>query len=247
MCTISHEELFARSYALLGNDNMHLLKTRTAIVYGLGGVGGHCAEALVRMGIKKLYIVDKDSVSASNINRQIITCYTNIAKSKVMVAKERFESISPFTEIIGIEAFYTKDNPICIPNDVDIVLDCIDTISAKLDIIKQCATKNFALICSMGMGNRLDPSKVCFSKLDKTSYDPLSRVMRKLARDNSLQNISVVYSTECAKDINLSNNSAKATPASITFVPSVAGILMAYHATMAMLNNIQDLIPIFKR
>lgn len=243
----NEDEVFARSSALIGEESLSKIRSSVAMVFGLGGVGGHCAESLVRAGIKKLYIVDKDCVSPSNINRQIIAKYENIDKEKTVEAKKRFESISPFTEIVAINAFYLPENPVDIPDDVDIVLDCIDTISAKIHIMETCAIKQIALIVSMGMGNRLEPEQISFTKLEKTSNDPLSRVLRRLARERGISNVNVVYSKEIAKKINLSEGSKKATPASLPFVPSVAGIIMSCHACEALINNITSLIPVIRR
>lgn len=240
-------DVFARSSALLGDEALKKLRSSVAMVFGLGGVGGHCAESLLRVGLKKLYIVDKDSVAPSNINRQILAKYSNIGISKAEIAKLRFESISPFTEIVAINAFYLPESPVAIPEDVDIVLDCIDTVSAKIHIMQTCAMQNKALISSMGMGNRFDPSAISFAKLDKTTCDPLARVLRKLARERNIKNINVVYSKEIAKNINLSDSSKKATPASLPFVPSTAGILMAYHACDALINDISLLIPLIHK
>ncbi|MDY5731369.1 MAG: tRNA threonylcarbamoyladenosine dehydratase [Eubacteriales bacterium] len=237
------KDLLARSYALLGEENMQTLHNTCAMVFGLGGVGGHCAEALARAGLKKLYLVDKDVVAESNINRQLIATVHSIGKPKTLLAKERLQAINPFIELVEIQAFYLPENPIPIPEDVDVVLDCIDTISAKIHIMQTCAARNIPMLSCMGMGNRTNPANITHTTLDKTQNDPLCKVMRKLAKERGIQNVHVIYSTEIPIKCNLSDTSNKATPGSLPFVPSVGGIHMAHAACEAVLKNRKQIIP----
>lgn len=236
-------DLLARSYALYGEENMQKITASCAIVFGLGGVGGHCAEALVRAGLKKIYLVDKDVVTPSNINRQLLASYENIGQDKTRIAKERFSQINPYIELVEMKRFYLPKDPVEIPEDVNIILDCIDTISAKIHLLEVAAARKLPLLSCMGMGNRFDPSRIRLSKLDKTQNDPLCKVMRKLAKERGLSHISVIYSEEIPQKCNLSDSPNKATPASLPFVPSVAGLHMAAAACNAICGDIAALIP----
>lgn len=236
-------ELFARSYALYGEENMRRIHNTCAMVFGLGGVGGHCAEALVRAGLKKLYLVDKDVVSASNVNRQILATYEDIGKDKTALAKARFSRIHPQVELVERKHFYLPEDPVEIPEDVDLILDCIDTVSAKIHLIETAARRGIAIISCMGMGNRFEPALIRVGKLHQTSNDPLCRVMRKLARERGIHDVTVVYSEELPQSCNLSDNPHKAVPGSLPFVPSVAGLHMAACACKAICSGLALLCP----
>ncbi len=240
---MSVNELFARSYALYGEENMQKFHKTTAIVFGLGGVGGHCAESLVRIGFRKLYLVDKDVVAASNINRQILAAHKHIGEDKTALARARFADINPYIELVEMKRFYLPENPVDIPEDVDIIFDCIDTIAAKIHLIETAAKLRKPIISCMGMGNRFDPSHIQVAALEKTRNDPLSKVMRKLAKERGIRNVTVVCSDELPHKCNLSDNPNKAVPGSLPFVPSVAGITMAAHACNAIVQDIHALIP----
>lgn len=234
----SKEELFFRSYALLGQERINKLQNSTAMIFGVGGVGGYLAEALVRSCIKKLILVDADVVDKTNINRQLIATVDTIAKDKVDVARQRFQSINPYTQIECIKAFYLPQEPVAIPEDVDIVLDCIDTISAKMHLMEQCAKLQKPLISCMGMGNKFSPENIQLSRLEKTENDPLCRVIRRLAKQRGLKNIKVIYSKAKSAHCNVSTRSNKATPGSLPYVPSVAGLFMAYYAASILMEDL---------
>lgn len=237
------KDILARSYALYGEENMKKINATCAIIFGLGGVGGHCAEALVRAGLKKIYLVDKDVVAPSNLNRQLLASYENIGEDKTRLAKERFSKINPFIELVEMKRFYLPEDPVEVPEDVDIILDCIDTISAKIHLMEVAAVRKLPLLSCMGMGNRFDPGRIRLSKLDKTQNDPLCKVMRKLAKERGLSHITVIYSEEIPQKCNLSDSPNKATPASLPFVPSVAGLHMAAAACNAICADITAFIP----
>ncbi len=237
-------EYFQRSEALLGEEFLNKLQGSCAMVFGVGGVGGYALEALARGGVGKIIIVDNDNVAPSNINRQLVALSSTIGQAKVDVAAKRVKDINPTVIIEPIKAFYLPDSPVDIPSDVNIILDCIDTVSAKLHIMETAAIRGIPLISCMGMGNRYNPEQVCISKLNKTSGDPLCKVLRRETKKRGLQNITVVYSKEEAAKPGLVIN-GKPSPASLPYVPSVGGLYMAYLAceTLGGRQDILNLVP----
>ncbi len=216
---------FERTIQLIGEEKFALLKNSTVLVVGLGGVGGHATEALARSGIGKLIIVDKDVVDESNINRQIIALDSTIGLPKTVVMKERLLDINKDLDVLTYHTFYnfdTKDE--IFSNDIDYVIDAIDTITFKIDIIKECLKRNIPFISSMGQGNKLHPELLEISELSKTSYDPLAKVIRKKLRSEGIQGkVPVVYSKEEPNK----TDTAVLSPASNSFVPAAAGLLAA--------------------
>ena len=228
-----------RTELLIGKDNVQKLKNSNVVVFGLGGVGSYVVEGLVRAGIGNICIVDKDVVDIMNINRQIIADTTTIGKAKVDVEEDRIRKINPAANILKFKEFVNADNidtimtkasrmsnvDIAKNNDVnskiDYVVDAIDTVSSKLDIIKYCYSNKIPLISSMGTGNKLDASKFEIADINKTSVCPLAKVIRKELRKFEIPHLKVLYSKEAPKKIE------EKTTASISFVPSVAGLLIA--------------------
>ena len=228
-----------RTELLIGKDNVEKLKNSNVVVFGLGGVGSYVVEGLVRAGIGNICIVDKDVVDITNINRQIIADTTTIGKAKVDVEEERIRKINPAANILKFKEFVNADNidtimtkasrmsnvDIAKNNDVnskiDYVVDAIDTVSSKLDIIKYCYSNKIPLISSMGTGNKLDASKFEIADINKTSVCPLAKVIRKELRKLEIPHLKVLYSKEAPKKME------GQTTASISFVPSVAGLLIA--------------------
>lgn len=213
-----------RTEALIGKENIRKLQNSNVIVFGLGGVGSYVVEGLVRSGIQNICIVDKDIVDITNMNRQLIADSETIGKNKVDAQEERILKINRSAKVIKIKEFVNKDNIEEIMKSyshIDYVIDAIDTVSSKLEIIKYCYQNNINIISSMGSGNKLDASKFEITDIFKTSVCPLAKVMRKELKKLDIRSLTVLYSKEEPIKTNLD------TPASISFVPSVAGLLIA--------------------
>ena len=212
---------FERLELIIGNK-VNDLSNKTILVLGCGGVGGYTIESLVRSNIGKIIIVDNDIVNESNINRQIIALNSTIGKYKVDVFKKRIKDINSNCKVKTIKEFITKDNiDILFKEHIDYLVDACDTIETKKELIKECLKRNIKLISSMGTGNKLDPSKLKITTLDKTEYDPIAKILRKYCRDNKInKKIIVLSSTE--RPIKTNNR----TVGSTSFVPSSAGLLI---------------------
>lgn len=226
---------FKRTIELIGIDKFTLLKESTVLVLGLGGVGGHACESLARSGIGTLIIVDKDCVDESNINRQVIALSSTIGLPKVEVMRKRILDINPDCEVIPYHIFYNDDSKNEILNHkIDFVCDAIDTVTFKIDIIKECLERNIPIISSMGMGNKLHPEQIVISELSKTSYDPIARVIRaKLRKEKINKKVPVIYSKEEPNKV----EQIKLTPASNSFVPATAGLIMASYVVNELIKN----------
>ncbi len=214
--------MFSRLELLIGKDNVNKLKNKHVIVFGAGGVGGYAIEAIVRSGVGNITVVDNDTVSYSNLNRQIIALQNTIGKSKVEVIKERILSINPECNVHALEMFYLPENAdeIVLEN-YDYVVDAIDTITSKIELAKRCEENNIKLISSMGTGNKLNPAMLEVSDIYKTSVCPLAKVMRRELKKRRIKRLKVVYS----KELPIKTN--ERTPGSTAFVPSSAGLLIA--------------------
>lgn len=223
------DKRFSRLEALIGKDNLDKIKTKKVIVFGVGGVGGFVVESLVRSGLEDITIVDNDVVDESNINRQIIATSNSIGKSKVEIMKERANSINPSVRISPIQKFYLPENE----NEFDLskydyVIDCVDTVSAKISIICRAKELGIPVISALGAGNKLDPTKLMVSDISKTEYDPLAKVIRKELRSRGIKGVKVVYSSESPVSVVVEENShGRHSPASAIFVPASMGILIA--------------------
>ncbi len=232
--------LIERSIPLITDSGAEKLKNSSVLVFGVGGVGSWCAEALARCGIGRITVVDGDTVSETNRNRQLIALTSTVGKSKAQTCAERISDINPDCDVKGIDLFYSKDTE----NEVDMtgydyIADCIDTVSSKLLLIANAKSKNIPIISSMGTGNRLDPSKIKVLDVFSTSGDPLARVMRKELKARGIENLKVICSDEapgkCVEGRN--EETGRATPSSICFVPATAGIRMAFEIITELLNN----------
>ena len=218
-----------RTELLIGNNKMEKLKNSHVVVFGLGGVGSYVVEGLARAGIGNISIIDKDIVDITNINRQIIADTKTVGKAKVDVQSERILRINPNVNLVKINEFVTKDNiedvtpKITKSNTItiDYVVDAIDTISSKLEIIKYCDSSNIKLISCMGTGNKLNANMFEITDIYKTSVCPLAKVIRKEVKKLNIQHLKVLYSKEEPKKTNSPFTS------SISYVPSVAGLLIA--------------------
>ena len=224
-------ERFVRTEMLVGEDAMRKLKNSKVIVFGVGGVGGYTVEALARSGIGEIHIVDNDTVSESNINRQIIATTKSIGRYKVDVMKERILDINPDCIVKEYKCFYLPENKDEFDFSIyDYVVDAVDTVTAKLQIIEEASIKDVPVISSMGAGNKLHPESFEVADIYETSVCPLAKVMRKELKKRGISNIKCVYSKEEAKKpvIELIDEEKnKPIPASIAFVPSVAGLIIA--------------------
>ena len=224
--------MFARTELLLGKTNIDKLKNSTVIVFGIGGVGSYVVEALTRVGVGKIVIVDKDDISISNINRQLPATQQTIGLSKVKIMKERMLSINPEITVVAKQEFYLPGRADEFLNDdLDYIVDAVDNVTAKLELICCAKEKNIPIISSMGTGNKLDPTRLEIADIKKTSVCPLAKVMRKELRKRNVDSVKVVYSKEepvVPMTVDEEGNPIRSSvPGSISFVPSVAGLIIA--------------------
>ncbi len=236
--------IFDRLRLNIGSEALELLKSKTVLVVGVGGVGSFACEAIARCGIGKIIIVDKDVVDITNINRQIIALHSTIGKDKVEVMQKRIADINPDCEVVAIKQFFDSNSvELFKQHQIDFVIDACDTVSAKYFIIEYCLNNQIQFISSMGAANKVDPTKFQISTLDKTSYDPLARVLRKQVKDNRLKGkVPVVYSTEQprkAVDEKRSGVTRKEEfpPSSNAFTPSVCGLVCASFVVNSLINE----------
>lgn len=221
---------FLRSEMILGEKSTVMLKNKSVILFGLGGVGSYTAEALARAGIGRLTIVDNDTVSVTNLNRQLCALHSTVGMPKVDVVKARILDINPQCEVTAVQKFYLPENADEFNlESFDYIADAIDTVSAKIDLAVKSQTLGIPLIACMGTGNKLDPSRFTVSDIFKTSGCPLCRVMRNELKKRGIKKLNVVWSPEePVKPLQTDENSGKRqTPASLPFVPPVAGMIMA--------------------
>ncbi|MGO5137274.1 tRNA threonylcarbamoyladenosine dehydratase [Clostridium butyricum] len=228
------EHSLTRTELLIGNDGLNKLRKSKVIVFGVGGVGGFAVEALARAGVGEITVVDNDTVSLTNLNRQIIATYDTIDKAKVEVIKERIQSINKDCKVITRQVFVSNDNiEEIVPKDIDYVVDAIDTVSAKLGLAEYCYKNNINIMSSMGTGNKLDPTQFKVSDVFKTKACPLAKVMRCELRKRGVEKLKVVYSEEMPlKPKSEYSSEVKGTakrpvPGSMSFVPPVAGMIIA--------------------
>lgn len=223
-----------RSALLLGNEALEILKNKTVLVVGIGGVGSFCVEALARTGIGHLILVDKDKVESSNINRQLLATTETIDQVKVIVMKKRIQTLNPECKVDTYDCFYDRsmDEKI-FSQKIDFVIDCIDSIKSKQDLAMACIQRDIPFLSSMGTARRLDPSKLEIMELEKTSYDPIAKRMRNWKRKNKIRNkIWVVCSTEPPRPV----EAGKPLP-SMIFVPASAGLLLASECVKKLINK----------
>lgn len=233
---------FSRTKLLLGEDSMDKLANARVAVFGIGGVGGYVCEALVRSGVGKFDLIDNDTVCISNLNRQIIATQSTVGRYKTEVMKERMLDINPDVEVNIHNCFFLPENA----NDFDFsqydyVVDAVDTVTAKLELVMKCQKETVPIISSMGAGNKLDASAFKVADIYKTKMCPLAKVMRIELKKRGVKKLKVVYSeekpripiaisdTEAKSDIPMEFKSARrrGTPGSVAFVPSVAGLIIA--------------------
>ena len=221
-------ERFSRTQLLIGAEGLQKLHNAKVAVFGVGGVGGYVVEALARSGVGGLTLIDPDRVSESNINRQIIALSSTVGQYKTHAAKARVMDIHPDCKVETLEIFYSPDVTEFDFSSFDYVVDAVDTVSAKLAIIERAKSANIPVISSMGAGNKLDPTLFEVSDIAKTSVCPLARVMRRELKKRGIDHVKVVYSKEEPLPARaVDEESGKAIPASIAFVPSVVGLIIA--------------------
>ena len=226
---------FSRTQFVLGSDAMEKLKNARVAIFGLGGVGGYVAEALVRSGVGALDLVDHDTISLTNINRQLLATHKTVGMSKAQAAKQRVLEINPACAAVARELFFLPDTADQFDfSGYDYVVDAIDTVTGKLELVRAAQAVGTPIISSMGTGNKLDPSKFQIADISKTSVCPLARIMRKECAKRGIKKLKVLFSTEdpipsdpTAISREELPEGRRALPGSVAFVPSVAGLMIA--------------------
>ena len=233
---------FSRTELLIGKKGINKLQNAKVAVFGIGGVGSFVVEGLVRAGIGNFILVDSDKVSLTNLNRQLIATHKTLGEPKVEVAKNRILDINPNANVEIYQEFFMPDSKGILDNTVDYIVDAVDTITAKIELVIQANKLNIPIISCMGTGNKLDPTKFEVTDIYKTSVCPLAKVMRKELRNREIKKLKVVYSKEepikpyetleescktSPKETKSEFATKNQVPASISFVPSVAGLIIA--------------------
>ena len=226
-------EQFIRTRMLLGDEAMERLQKARVAVFGLGGVGGYTVEALARAGIGQLDLIDSDSISISNINRQILATHSTVGMDKTEAAKRRVLDINPDCIVRVHNVFYTPETADRFDfTQYDYIVDAIDTVTGKLQLVERAYAVGTPIICSMGTGNKLDPAAFMVSDISKTSMCPLARIIRKELKKRGINHLKVVYSQEEAltpevDPEELARTGKRQIPGSVAFVPGAAGLILA--------------------
>ncbi len=226
------KEMFERSAMLLGGEQIEKLQEKKVAVFGVGGVGGYAVEALARTGVGSFDLIDHDIISISNINRQIIATMDTVGEKKAQVMKERILSIHPEAKVQIHDCFFLPENAgeFCFES-YDYVVDAVDTVTAKIEIIERAKKAGVPVISAMGAGNKLDPTRFEVTDISKTTVCPLAKVMRRELKKRGISEVKVVYSKEEAItpyfDAPAAEETRKKAPGSVAFVPSVAGLIVA--------------------
>lgn len=226
------EEIYQRTELVIGKENVNNLKKSKVCICGIGGVGSYVLEALVRAGIGTIVIIDKDVVDITNINRQLVATVDNVGKDKVEEAKKRINSINPSIQVIAIKDYIDSTNvDRYIETDCDYVVDAIDSVESKISLIKRCKQIGIRIISSMGMANRLEPLKIKVADISKTEVCPLAKVVRKRLKEEGINKVKVVFSTEIAV------KTKEKTLGSTSFVPATAGLIIASEVVKDIINE----------
>ena len=235
---------FSRTELLLGKEAMEGLENKRVAIFGIGGVGGYVCEALVRSGVGHFDLVDNDTVSLTNINRQIIATHSTVGRQKVEVMKERMLDINPNADISIHQCFFLPENANEFSFETyDYVVDAVDTVTAKIEIIMKCKELGVPVISAMGAGNKLDPSRFRVADIYKTTMCPLAKVMRKEMKKRGVKDLKVVFSDEMpvspieTENVEPLNPGKRATPGSIAFAPSAAGLVLASEVIKDLTNG----------
>jgi len=219
---------FSRTRLLLGDEGLNKLQKSSVAVFGVGGVGSYIAEALARSGVGRITLIDNDVVSVTNINRQLVALQSTVGRKKVEVAKERILDINPEAEVVIHDCFYTGTEIDL--SRFDYIADAIDSVTSKLNLIENASRLNIPIISSMGTGNKLDPTKIIVTDIYKTHTCPLAKILRYELKKRNVKKLKVVYSTEppCPHKAESDEITEKRkTIGSVSFVPSVAGLVIA--------------------
>ena len=237
--TVDLREVFSRTEMLLGSEAMDRLSRARVAIFGVGGVGGYVAEALARSGVGSLELIDSDKVSLSNINRQIIATLDTVGRYKTEVMKERIMSINPSADVRLRNCFFLPENSEEFNfAEYDYVVDAVDTVTAKIALVMKANEAGVPIMSSMGAGNKLNPAMFEVADIYKTSVCPLAKVMRYELKKRGIKKLKVVYSKEMPiKQESSQENGRKIAPASIAFVPSVAGLIIASEVVKDIANN----------
>lgn len=233
------EERFCRTAMLIGEAGLARLKAARVAVFGVGGVGSFATEALARAGVGRLVLVDSDTVAASNLNRQLAALHSTLGRSKALVMKERIADINPAAAVEVIEDFFLPERAgLFFRGTYDYIVDAIDTVAGKIGLVLEAERRAIPIVSSMGAGNKLDPTKFEVADIYETSVCPLARVMRRELKARGVRKLTVVYSKEKPRqplfvpmeergEAGSAGGFAKQPPASISFVPAVAGLILA--------------------
>lgn len=249
--------LFSRTEMLIGTEGIKTLKNSKVAVFGIGGVGSYTVEALARCGVGNLVLIDDDDICLTNINRQIHATIKTVGKAKVEVMKERVQDINPKANVTVYKELYNKDSSEkLLKEDYSYVVDAVDMVSSKLDLIENCKKKGIDIISCMGVGNKLNPTMLEVSDIYSTSICPLAKVMRRELRRRNIESLKVVYSKEiplvprneggnCKTECICPNKkrtcvARRQIPGSISFVPSVAGLIIASEVVKDILGIIKE-------
>ena len=217
------QNMFSRTELLIGKEGIEKLQKAKVAIFGIGGVGSFVVEALIRAGVSNFILVDKDVVDVTNINRQIIATNKTIGQPKVEVAKQRMLEINPEAKIQTYQEFFMPESEEILDNTINYVVDAIDTVTAKIELVVRANRLQIPIISCMGAGNKLDPTKFEVTDIYKTNTCPLAKVMRKELKNRNINKLKVVYS----KERPIKREDGSRVPASISFVPSVAGLIAA--------------------
>lgn len=229
-----------RSELLLGKDALEKLQRARVAVFGVGGVGGYAVEALARAGVGELALFDPDTVSESNINRQLLALHSTLGQYKVDVAAARVRDINPEIRVSAHRVFYLPENADEIDlSGFDYVIDAIDTVSAKLELARRTEALGVPLIASLGTGNKLDPTRFRITDISKTSVCPLARTVRTLCRKHGIKKLRVLWSDEEPSGKTLADENGRNVPGSISFVPSMAGLMIAGEVVRNLIAEVQ--------
>ena len=229
-------EAFVRTAMLLGEAGMERLARARVAVFGVGGVGGHAAEALARSGVGAIELIDADVVGPSNLNRQIVALHSTLGLPKVEVAAARIRDINPDCDVVARRVFFTPETAGQFDfTRYDYVVDAIDTVAGKIQLIEQSKAAGTPIICAMGAGNKLDPTRFEVADLSHTTVCPLARVVRRECRRRGIEGVRVVYSREEPAEVSPAGASGeKPAPGSTAFVPAVAGLILAGEVVKAI-------------
>ncbi len=231
------ENAFCRTEYLIGQEALQKLKNSKVAIFGIGGVGSYVVEALARSGVGSFVLVDKDTVSISNLNRQLIATLDTIGKNKVDIAKERILSINPNAKVKTFADFFMPGNTNILDNSITYIVDAIDTVTAKIELVIQAKKLDIPIISSMGTGNKLDPTMFEITDIYNTSVCPLAKVMRKELKSRNISHLKVLYSKEKPIKTNIIDENGKLIPGTISFVPSVAGLIIAKEVVFDLIQN----------